>query len=159
MHSLNHDLGIEDNPPEYEAMTAKLQRERREKKEQQDQERQQELHDAIEAKEKDGKERRNTADDTQDGRKDGRSSKWIEHIRKEQLAKEQKEAQAKRERAERYKMFLDSDSEDEDNNYKNLQGDKLQEYLTGINRHLKAEQAVIDAWDYKDKKKKQQQKA
>ena len=53
-------------------------------------------------------------------------------------------------------MFLDSDSEDEEKNYKNMNGGKLQEYLTGIDRHLKAEQAVIDAWDYKDKKRKKE---
>ena len=51
-------------------------------------------------------------------------------------------------------MFLDSDSEEEDKNYKDMHGGKLQEYIVGIDRHLKAEQAVIDAWAQKDKDQK-----
>ena len=88
---INEALGFEHNPPEFEQMTAKVAREKREKAEQTLKDRKDELVETIDANAT-KKERRNTADDTQDGRQQGKSSKWIEKIRQEQVAKEAKEA-------------------------------------------------------------------
>ena len=64
---INEALGFEHNPPEFEAMVAKVAREKREKAEQTLKDRKDELVEAIDANAT-KKERRNTADDTQDGR-------------------------------------------------------------------------------------------
>ena len=100
------------------------------------------------------KERRNTADDTAAGRAQGKSSKWIEKIRRDQLEKKAKEEELKKDREARWKLLLDSDSEGEQKNidYKDMRGPDMANFLEQIDAHLKAEQAVLDAWQYKDKK-------
>ena len=80
MTIINEALGIKDNPPEYEQMTAKLVREKKEKHEQTLKDKRDELIETLDA-DATKKDRRNTADDTVDGKKEGRSSKWVEKIR------------------------------------------------------------------------------
>ena len=72
----------------------------------------------------------------------------MEKIRRDQLEKRAKEEQAKREREARWKLLLDSDSEGEQKtlNYKDIRGPDMVNFLDQIDAHLKAEQAVLDAW-------------
>ena len=66
-----------------------------------------------------------------------------------------REARAKKEaeeRDKRIKALLDSDSEDDEKNfnYKEMVGDKLTDFLSKIENHVKAEQLILDAWNVKD---------
>ena len=50
--------------------------------------------------------------------------------------------------------MLDSESEDEGDDhvydYKNALGNNLQDFLSKIELHVKAEQKILDAWNEKD---------
>ena len=60
----------------------------------------------------------------------------------------EKEEELKRDREARWKLLLNSDSEGEQKNvdYKDMRGPDMANFLDQIDAHLKAEQAVLDAW-------------
>ena len=70
-----------------------------------------------------------------------KKSNWLQKIRDEQLAREARAQKEKEERDKRLKALLDSDSEEneENFNYKEMVGDKLTDFLSKIENHVKAE--------------------
>ena len=111
-------------------MTAKILRDRRQKEEEKLNAKKAQYVETVAAN-IDGKERRNTADDTAAGRAQGKSSKWIEKIRRDQLEKKAKEEEAKKEREARWKLLLDSDDEGDEKtlNYKDIRGPDMVNFL------------------------------
>lgn len=64
-----------------------------------------------------------------------------------------REEREREERLARYKSFLSDSSDEEDT--KNLVGKNLQDYLTKVNSHLQAEQALIKVWENDAKAKEE----
>ena len=68
-------------------------------------------------------------------------SKWLQTISKDQLANELTNHQKQQERKERLAALLAEESGDDD-----LRGNDFEEYLDKVQKHLHAENKMIEVW-------------